>query len=428
MKNQFVQYMYSYPHKTAYQNAESFELPTESRDLSGQDISLYMHIPFCDSKCGYCNLFSIPSSNQDSIDNYISAIERQNLQYQNYFELKNINCESFILGGGTPTQLSISQLDKLFTIAEKYYGFDLEKGFSIIETSPNQTTAEKLSYLKSKHVKRISMGIQSFVQSELNTLERKHSVVAAEKALHSIKTFDFPIVNIDLIYGIPGQTMETLIYSAFKAIQYQPDEIFVYPLYAQSNTRIGHKYKVDETHQATLYSGLSAYLEANGYHALSMRRFAKTLPSNSSSCGFENTISLGCGGRSYIGDYHFCEPYMAEPKACINSLKQYLDKTDFLTDISYYKLDNDELKRRYVIKNLLNYQGIDLLDYNLRFQDNILDVFPQLLDFKEKNWINITNERITLTTEGMIWSDFMGPSFISKDVHMQMKACDINDY
>lgn len=428
MKKQFIQYMYSYPHKTAYQHAEKFELPTELRDLSGQNISLYMHIPFCDSKCGYCNLFSIPSGNQILIDNYISAINRQNKQYQNYFELKNINCENFILGGGTPTQLSIEQLDKLFTIAEKDYGFDLEKGFSVIETSPNQTTAEKLSYLKSKHVKRISMGIQSFVQSELNTLERQHSAKMAESALHTIQMFDFPIVNIDLIYGIPGQTMETLIYSAFKAIKYQPEEIFVYPLYSQANTRIGAKYKVDESYQSTLYNGLKAYLEANGYHSLSMRRFAKTLPSNSTSCGFENTISLGCGGRSYVDNYHFCEPYTAEPKACRNSLNQYIDKTDFLADISFYNLDTAELKRRYIIKNLLNYNGIDLLDYQLHFQDNILDIFPQLLVFKEKGWISITNELITLTAEGMTWSDFMGPSFISEEVNAKMKACDSNVY
>ena len=420
MKNQFIQYMYSYPHKTAYDLVEKLELSPDLRDFNKKEITLYMHLPFCDSKCAYCNLFSVPLGGDHLVDDYVAAIQRQNQQYQDYFKLKEVACSTLVLGGGTPTFLSIDQLERLFQIAERDYAFDLDKGFSIIETSPNQTTEEKLAYLESKKIKRISIGVQSFVQSELNTLGRHHSAVMAEKALKTIRQFDFPILNIDLIYGIPGQTMETLIYSAFRAIKYQPEEIFVYPLYAQTNTRMGKAYTIDEPEQARLYEGLKSYLEANGYHALSMRRFAKARPDKLGSCGFETTLALGCGGRSYIENIHFCEPYTAEPKACLAALKEFIGKEDFLTQLAYYQLDEEEMKRRYVIKNLLNGQGIDLADYRGYFSDNIFESFPQILEFQKKNWLQVSEENIQMTALGFVWSDYMGPSFISDKVKRKM--------
>ncbi len=427
-KTQFLQYMYSYPHKTAYQKIEHLDNIIQTSPLKNKNIGLYVHVPFCDSKCGYCNLFSIPSQNTNVMQDYIDAIEKQNQQYQKTFGLENIKAESFILGGGTPTSLSNSQLEKLFVLAENYYSFDYEKDFSVIETSPNQTTDEKIKYLKSKNIKRISIGVQSFVQSELDTLDRNHNIKMVKNSLEILKLANFPILNIDLIYGIPNQSIESLIFSIDKILQYSPDEIFAYPLYAQANTRIGNKYKVDEQKQVIFYRTIKSYLEKNGYHQLSMRRFVKQLPKIQSSCGFENMIALGCGGRSYIDNLHFCEPYTAEPQKIKDNLKTFIKKTDFFADMSYYELNNSEQKRRYIIKNLLHISGIDIEDYNKYFEGDIFEHFPILLEFKKQGWIEINPKKICLTEKGMEWSDYIGPKFISKEVEDRMRKYDtIND-
>ncbi|WP_129598618.1 STM4012 family radical SAM protein [Anaerophilus nitritogenes] len=422
MNNIYNQYMYSYPHKTAYEYTKRLDLSEYNLNLKKQRMGLYYHIPFCDSKCGYCNLFSVPSKNEDKIEQYIQAILRHSQQLKQTLDLSEIHFDSLIFGGGTPLILSIKQLDKLFELGVKNYGIRLKEDFIGIETSPNQTTAEKLAYLKQREVNRISIGVQSFVQKELNILERYHSALVAEKSLYFIKNEDFPILNIDLIYGIPGQTIKTLLYSAEKALQYEPQEIFVYPLYQQPNTRIYGKFHIDRKLQYKLYKEITSYLKTNGYHQISMRRFVKQKPDYKKSCGFENMIALGCGGRTYLDHLHYCEPYTANPNLCLKSLDSYIKKEDFLKDLSKYELSKDEMKRRYVIKNLLHYSGIDESEYEELFGTHLIKDYPIILEFCKKGWAVQEDNLIHLTQEGMGLSDYIGPMFMSSEVIEKMET------
>ncbi|WP_053957195.1 STM4012 family radical SAM protein [Inediibacterium massiliense] len=422
MNNIYKQYMYSYPHKTAYEYIKKLNLSEYNFNLKNQNIGLYYHIPFCDSKCGYCNLFSIPSKNEDRIEQYIEAILRHSQQLKQTLDLSEIHFDSLVFGGGTPLILSIKQLDKLFELGVKSYGIKLKEDFIGIETSPNQTTTEKLSYLKQMEMNRISIGVQSFVQKELDILERHHSAVMAEKALNFIKNEKFPILNIDLIYGIPGQTIKTLLYSAEKALQYKPEEIFVYPLYQQTNTRIYGKFHIDRRLQYELYQEITLYLKANGYHQISMRRFVKQKPDHEKSCGFENMIALGCGGRTYLDHLHYCEPYTAESKACIKSLDNYIKKEDFFENLSIYELSKEERQRRYVIKNLLHYRGIHKSEYEELFGTHLIKDYPMILEFCKKGWIIQDKDCIHLTQDGMGLSDYIGPMFMSSEVMEKMET------
>ena len=139
----YNQYMYSYPHKLAYGKLENVNLSDYVKYLNGNDNTLYIHIPFCEGKCGYCNLFSLAGQKSDLVDTYINSISNQAKQYKECFRENNIDVKfsDLVLGGGTPMYLSCENLQRIFDIAKDmgYIGQN-----AVVETSPRQTTMDKL--------------------------------------------------------------------------------------------------------------------------------------------------------------------------------------------------------------------------------------------------------------------------------------------
>ena len=111
--NPYIQYMYSYPHKTAYRPLTGISLGDYASLLSGGGHGLYLHIPFCQAKCGYCNLFSVAGQNTDRVDRYLDAVERQCRQYQEVLAPNESEFSELVIGGGTPLCLTEKQLDKI---------------------------------------------------------------------------------------------------------------------------------------------------------------------------------------------------------------------------------------------------------------------------------------------------------------------------
>ena len=330
--NPYIQYMYSYPHKTAYRPLEGIDLKTFLACLSGQENSLYFHIPFCQYKCGYCNLFSLAGQPESVMEQYVDAMERQAEQLSRELPA-DTEFSDLTLGGGTPLLLPNHLLERVFRISEDYFHFrsapcPVSAGVSlnqsgkenpaskagvhpvIAETSPNQTTKEKLWLLKEHGVTRLSIGVQSFQEKELETLHRFHRAGTAKRALADIGKVGFSCVNIDLIYGIPGQTRESLLDSLEQALDFSPEELFIYPLYVKPGTALYQQEVKRQPEAFEMYQCVRERLKKEGYHSYSMRRFVKGAKEvqETSLCGFGNTISVGCGGRSYIGNLHFCTP------------------------------------------------------------------------------------------------------------------------
>ncbi len=415
-KDIYKQYMYSYPHKTSYRTFPELSLEDYKDNLKHQQNSLYFHIPFCESKCGYCNLFSVTGKSKDDISQYLNACKRQAKQYN----MKDISFSSLVIGGGTPLLLSKEQLQELFFIAREYFNL-VENAEIIIETAPNQTTKEKLAILKENKVTRVSIGVQSFCQQELDNLFRHHSVQQVRNALQLLKEANFPCLNIDLIYGIKGQTIHSIKHSLEIACSYEPDEIYIYPLYIKQGTLLDLKQEKATNERYDFYCFIRNFLIKNGYTQTSMRRFSLSKTNeNEFSCGFENTISIGCGGRSYIGNLHFCTPYSVSQNNCKKILDTYIERKDY-TKISYgYILSEEEMKRRYVIKNLLYYTGINKKEYEEKFHSDVLLDYPQLQTFLEKQYIINNETRLYLSKEGLALSDYIGPTLISNEVQTRM--------
>lgn len=416
----YQQYMYSYPHKTAYRQMEEISLKQYKPLLRQQKNSLYFHIPFCESKCGYCNLFSVTGQTEEFFSCYLDACQRQVKQYA----MKDIKFSDFTIGGGTPLLLSEKQLERLFSMAASGFGWESDSSI-IIETAPNQTTWEKLCILKENNVNRVSIGVQSFCQEELEQICRHHTVQQAREALKLLKKSQFPCLNLDLIYGIKGQTFDSIRNSLEEAVSYEPDEIFIYPLYIKPGTILDRKQEKASENRYKFYCFIRDFLHEKGFYQTSMRRFItgkskETGEKPAADCGFENTISIGCGGRSYIGNLHFCTHYGVKQETCRRILKDYINKQDY-SKISYgYILSEEEVRRRYVIKNLLARRGIFLPEYQDRFSSDILEDYKVLYTFLEKKYLLQEGERLYLSEEGLALSDYIGPSLISEEVKHRM--------
>ena len=209
--SRYVSYMYSYPHKTAYRTlTPPVSLSPYLERLEGREASLYFHIPFCAHKCGYCNLFSQQCCDAERISLYLHTMRRQAEQLS--VAAQGLKFTSFAVGGGTPLILDEGQLEELFCLAE-LFGVHPSRVFTSVETSPEYTQKSVLRQLRARGVERLSMGVQSFNETELKKLKRRPGLGTVVGALENIVEAGFPQFNLDLIYGIEGQTVESFMRS-----------------------------------------------------------------------------------------------------------------------------------------------------------------------------------------------------------------------
>jgi oxygen-independent coproporphyrinogen III oxidase len=226
-------YVYSYPHKTAYRKLKPRSLSEIWATEHKNALFLYIHIPFCEMRCGFCNLFTTVSHNDDFVSRYVAALQQQANQVKS--SLGNVQFARFALGGGTPTQLSIEHLESVLDVAESMKAKLLEIPGSV-EVSPETATDEKLRLLRDRGLDRISIGVQSFIDSEVLATQRRQTSDQVKAALTRIREASFPTLNIDLIYGLPGQTVETWLQSLKTALVFEPEEVYLYPLYVRPLT------------------------------------------------------------------------------------------------------------------------------------------------------------------------------------------------
>jgi len=210
-------------------------------------------------------------------------------------------------------------------------------------------------------------------------------------------------------------------------------------------------------HAYEMYQHAVKQLTAAGYTQASMRRFVRdtesattepattkctaTIPATTiptateaaspdatatvaaaKNCGFENMLAIGCGGRSYIGNLHFCHPYATQRQDCERIISHFIQAPQKTAINHGYLLNEDEMKRRFVIKNLLHCQGLSFEAYAQAFNSNATADFPMLLDFAEKNYATISHSLIQLTLLGLSLSDYIGPQLISEEVKRRVAA------
>lgn len=406
--SRYVSYMYSYPHKTAYRTlTPPVSLSPYLERLEGREASLYFHIPFCAHKCGYCNLFSQQCCDAERISLYLHTMRRQAEQLS--VAAQGLKFTSFAVGGGTPLILDEGQLEELFCLAE-LFGVHPSRVFTSVETSPEYTQKSVLRQLRARGVERLSMGVQSFNETELKKLKRRPGLGTVVGALENIVEAGFPQFNLDLIYGIEGQTVESFMRSLNTALTYRPNELFIYPLYVRPGTRINVR-STDDIGYA-IYKSARELLVGQGFVQTSMRRFVRRETTETEfSCGDEVMLSCGAGGRSYLGNLHYATPYAVRQQAIADEIDHYIRTTDFMTAANGFLLSTEEMQIRFIIKNLMYHRGVDLAEYEKRFGEKPdRNLFRE---FTDRGWIEETGRIVRLTEEGMAYSDYIGQAFIS---------------
>ncbi|MFB9328064.1 STM4012 family radical SAM protein [Paenibacillus aurantiacus] len=421
-------YLYAYPHKTAYR---PFDEPIPLEQLwegePAETFFLYMHIPFCGARCGFCNLFTLPDKNADAHERYVDALARQAKQLAPYVTRRPF--ARFAVGGGTPTLLEPKELERLFAIATDELDVDLSLVSISVETSPETVTPERLAILRDHHTDRVSMGIQSFVEAEAAAIYRPQKPDEVERALTMLRSFAFPILNLDLIYGLPGQTVDSWLYSLERALVYEPEEIFLYPLYTRDHMIV----KPSQIQESGTDVRMACYLAARerllaaGYRQYSMRRFAKISAVSAKTllpydCQEEGMVGLGCGARSYTRDVHYASRYAVGRKATESIIADYVqaeryDKTDYGIILSL-----EEQRRRFILKALLHAEGLQLSSYAARFGSAAMDDYAELDLLVEAGLAGSEAGRLTLSAEGLALSDAIGDWFISPHIRERMEG------
>ena len=429
----YLNYLYSYPHKTAYR---AFEKPQSLQQLWQEEnkaaLFLYIHIPFCEMRCGFCNLFTTANPQQQLVKHYLDQLEQQAIQVDK--ALTHYQFSNIAIGGGTPSYLTATELQRLFHIAHHRLGIELATTPIGIEVSPATVTEDRLMVLQENHVNRISIGIESFVVREANAMGRPQKQQDVEHALRLIKQSNIDILNIDLIYGAEGQSLSSWLESVEQAIHWQAEEIYLYPLYVRPLTGLGRKGEQHwDDQRMAAYLAACDSLNKAGYQQLSMRLFRrnsnmmKTLTSSSTPqgeyhCQEDGMIGLGCGARSYTRAMHYSFDYAVKRQGVLDIIQQYnqLD-TQALAHAHYgIALDEEEQKRRYALLSLLQCEGMSRTDYKQHFSTDVFDDLPELHQLEACSIATISDDKIKLNTQGVAYSDVIGTWLYSSVVRQKM--------
>lgn len=426
--NRFQSYLYSYPHKTAYRPFEQkLDLKALWAPEKKSSLYLYTHIPFCRMKCAFCNLFTVSNPQEDLVSLYLQKLQMEAEVVRD--TLGEFSFAGYAIGGGTPSHLEVGQLEQLFSVYANTLGLDLKNTPGSFEISPDTINDEKLSCLSQHGVQRISIGIQSFIDAEARSVGRVQPEAVMEPLLEKINSYQFPIFNLDLIYGIPGQTPETWLASLKKAVQFQPTEIFLYPLYVRPLTTLFKKRGNTQAEdvRSTLYRIGREFLQAHGYVQDSMRLFRQPVAglreSSEYSCQEDGMIGLGTNARSYTTDVHYSTEYAVSKPNVAAIINDYVarDRTDFMTASYGIRLSEDDRKRRYLIKSLLKVEGLDTAHYQSLFATSAHTDFPELATLVEMGLAQEQTGRMQLHGDGMAYSDLIGHWFISSEVKYKMQ-------
>lgn len=426
----FQGYAYSYPHKMAYRPfLPPIGLEPYWAEEDRSALFLYIHIPFCEVRCGFCNLFTSTAQSSSVVSGYLASLFRQMSVMRDI--LGGHRFAKIAFGGGTPSFLSEAELETVFeAMTTRLGGVSHGTPFSF-EVSPSTISEQKLQLLKSRGVTRLSIGVQSFLEAETRALGRPQKTAVLMTALEQIRHTGFPVMNIDLIYGVQGQTPVTWAESLRQALVFEPEEIYLYPLYVRPMTGLHRIGRDPSDLRFTLYRQGRDFLKSHGYRQISMRLFRRDTGDLSPKshegpiycCQEDGMVGLGVGARSYTGSLHYSSEYAVGQNGVRAILDDYCHRDDASFREADYGclLDDQEQRRRHLIKSLLREDGLDLAGYELRFQSSAEADFRELAELLPLGLAERDSQRLMLTQEGIDYSDTIGPWLFSEQSRLQME-------
>ncbi len=418
-------YNISGPRYTSYPTALSFSDGYQQHDLikainssSTNSLSVYIHIPFCSQLCYYCGCNKVITRHQSKADLYLDYLEQEIIAQAALFTSYQV--EQLHLGGGTPTFLTAAQMARLIGILEQHFNFahDAERG---IEIDPRSLADDMLKHLRFLGFNRVSFGIQDFNDEVQLAVNRPQSADAVKSLISEARELGFKSINADMIYGLPLQTPQSFKETIEQLIELSPDRVSVFN-YAHLPERFAAQRKIKDADLPSAHDKLSMFkntleqMSEAGYQFIGMDHFAKTsnelaVAQNSQQLhrnfqgytthGDCDLLGLGVSSISQIGT-----AILQNQK----QLKQYYHAIETQHGSAITKgmqLDNDDLIRAEVIKQLICHFQLDMQSIADKYQLDFTDYFASSLSALEPliadGMVVINEKLITVTARGNLF-------------------------
>ena len=379
-----------------------------------------MHIPFCEKKCGYCDFYSVRASEKIQ-DAYVDAIIKQMQEYS--LPAKDYLIDSVFIGGGTPTCIGAGRLLKIIKSIKNYFEMSKNLEFTV-ETNPGTVDLKDLKKLYKAGVNRLSIGLQSASGRELQLLSRIHDYKDFGECYENARLAGFTNISLDLMYGIPSQTLESFHDTLRKAVMLKPEHISAYGLKIEPGTLFHRnyekiqKYLPSEDTEREMYFVCCEMLKRNGYEQYEISNFANKgyeCRHNLKYWTCSEYIGLGTGAHSYFADCRFSfKKNIKEYLKNFNYTETKLKKVDMF-DYEKYNLfdEHTEIKPNerigeYIMLGLRLKAGIDKNKFAQLFYidfDNMY--FQKILPFLESGHIIRTSSGYAFSPEGMFVSNYI---------------------
>lgn len=341
----------------------------------------YIHIPFCNTICSYCD-FCKQFYNKKKVKDYLKKLKEE--IDNNY---NNEPLETIYIGGGTPTALNLEELTELFEITDSLNTKDnLE---FTVEANIDSITKEKLLLMKEHKVNRLSIGIESINKNNLKFLNRKLDINETKEKIELIRSLGFNNINMDLIYALPIESKEDLLKDIEFLTSLNVEHISTYSLIIEDHTvlKINNVENIDDQLDEEMYNLIKKELEQKGYIHYEISNFSKpNYESKHNMCYWHNEeyYGFGLGAASYINNIR-----KTNTRSLTNYPNKYLEEE---------KVDESSKIEYEVILNLRLLEGIDLI----RFKEKYNKDFNELFDYQElvnNNLLEIVNNHLRIKEE-----------------------------
>ncbi|MBL8891345.1 MAG: radical SAM family heme chaperone HemW [Planctomycetaceae bacterium] len=377
--------------------------------------SVYVHIPFCAQRCGYCN-FALIADRADLVESFLEALARE-LQWRLGTEHPPRSIETLFLGGGTPTFLSLAQAERLVTLLRKYFVWDAQAPNHewSVEANPNDLTSEAVAHWSELGVTRFSLGVQSFRAAKLQLLERTHRALDIQRACDLVRQHGRQL-SLDLIFAVGDETLAEWESDLRAAIDCCPQHLSTYQLTYEKGTQFWNRLQrgllneADQDHALRLYQRTREMLLADGFEHYEVSNFCRPGFRSRHNCVYWSGRpywAFGPGAAGYIDGCRYVNH---------SSTTTYI-KRMALGESPVVELDNDgdEMRaREYFVFGMRMLEGVDLQVFADETGQNWECLFgDQLRHDLEIGYFCRNNHRIQLTPTGLYISDTLWPNYLS---------------
>ena len=373
--------------------------------MNKKELGIYIHIPFCKQKCYYCDFISYANKCEE-IPQYIEALIKE----IECFDFSNYQVTTIYIGGGTPSCIDSKYIRQILNkIKEKA---KLENSEITIEVNPGTVTKEKLQDYIKAGINRISIGLQSAENRLLKEIGRIHTYEDFLVTYHLAKEVGFNNINVDLMLGLPNQTIADLKKSIREIIDINPNHISVYSLIVEENTPIAKKIEEgklelpEEEQERRMYWYVKDFLELNGYNHYEISNFAKKgkeSKHNMNCWNQEEYIGFGVAAHSYINKTRFCNT---------QDIGKYIEDRKKYVQIQENQSIEDQ-KNEFMMLGFRKIEGVDIAKFKEKFVDNPIFLYRDKLNkLVEEGLIEIDLNHIKLTNKGLDLANLVFEEFI----------------